>query len=1026
MTPALVSLALPWLALAGTLLALASAIALGVRDMGLARRPVLLVTLILGTVPLLYVELGWTRLVAERYLRVERPALAVVAALAVGFVALRLTAISPRTHRLRRVLTELWLSFATLAAGAAAAGLELGRPLDKMTVLLAVDRSRSIDLVPGADARLRAELEVVERGMHDDDRVGVIAFAADAMTEDPPRPKTDSRSAQRAEVGRDATDLGAAIRRALADVPPDTAARIVLLTDGVATRGDALAAAAGAVAADIPIDVVALDQRVVPDVRLVAVRMPSRADEREPMELRVVTSSGAAGDVELRVKRDGVLVKKAQAKIRAGEDVLRIKEIAPSPGLHRYDVEITALDPAIDQAPEDNSASAFVKVRGPSAALVIEGEAGKGTFIERALSDAGYRVESAGTSGFPADLAALAAFDLVVLSDVRASDVAPTQIEALASYARDLGGGLLLMGGDRSMGPGGYARSALEEVSPVSFDLKQERRRASLAEVISIDYSGSMGARVGAYTKLDLANEAAARSAMLLGPGDRLGVAHVDTKNVWTVPLGPVNDTAAIGRAIKATKVGGGGIYVDLALDEGYKALDAETVNLRHLLLFSDGDDAERLPGCRGRVAAAKARGITTSVVALGKGHDVAELEVLSKLGDGRFYLIEDATRLPSVFAQETILASRSAIHEIDFRPTVGAPGAALRGVDFGEAPNLKGYVVTVPKPRASVHLVGPDGDPILATWSVGVGRTAAFTSDLKDRWGSAWTGWPGAARTISQLARDIGRKADDPRVRLESDAAGGELHVRATVVGDDGRAQTFRRLAVVASGPDGFSRTVPLEPIGAGAYAASVPLSRPGTYVATAIDELSREVVGTTGAVLTAGEELRPTGTDRVLLRRIATMTGGKMRDTLAGVFLDRSARRFAYTPLGAWLALAAAVATLLGVASRKIAMPEALSRAMARRPKPTPRRESPRPEATADALLRAKARTDERVARAPQGPDDPARMPAPVAPAAGAPAPATLRRSVPPPPPAGAGRKLTAAEILLAKRRGQRGPQD
>ena len=1019
MTPLSVSLALPWLALTATLLALGGAIVLGRRASSLGGRPILLAAMALGALPLVYVELVWARLLPERYLRVERPALALVAAIAVVFVALRLATLSPRMHRGRRLLVELLLSLSALAAGAAAMGLELGRPLDKLTILLAVDRSRSIDLVPGADARLRAELDVVERGMREDDRVAVIVFAADAMTEDPPRPKSEARGVQRAEIGRDATDLGAAIRRALAEVPPDTAARIILLTDGVATRGDALQAAAAAVAAEIPIDVVPLEQRVVPDVRLVALRMPSRADEREPLELRIVTSSGSPADVELRVKRDGVLIKKATAKILGGEDVLRIKEIAPSPGLHRYDVEITALDPKLDQAPEDNSGSAFVRVRGPSAALVIEGEAGKGVFLEKALTDAGFRVESAGASGVPADLAALAAYDLVVFSDVRASDIAPTQIEALASYARDLGGGLLLMGGDRSMGPGGYAKSALDDVAPVSFDLKQERRRASLAEVISIDYSGSMGARVGAYTKLDLANEAAARSAMLLGPGDRLGVAHVDTKNSWTVPLGPVTDAAAVARAIKAVKVGGGGIYVDLALDEGYRALDGETVNLRHLLLFSDGNDAERLPGCRAKVTAARSRGITTSVVALGKGSDTTELEVLSKLGDGRFYLIEDATRLPSVFAQETILASRSAIHEIDFRPSVGAPGAALRGVDFGEAPILKGYVVTIAKPRASVHLVGPEGDPILATWSVGVGRTAVFTSDLKDRWGAAWTTWPGAARVISQLARDLSRKADDPRVRLESDAAGGELHIRATVVGDDGRAQTFRRLAVVASGPDGFTRTVPLEPIGAGAYAASVPLSRPGTYVATAVDELSRDVVGTTGAVLTAGEELRPTGTDRVLLQRIATMTGGKVRDTLAGAFLDRAVRRFAYTELGAGLALVAATALLLGVAARKLAFPEVLARAAkpgekrarAARPAPTP-------IATADALLRAKARADDRAAAETHSlgrRDGPAE----------ASGPATLR---PPPsarpPAAGEGRKLTAAEILLARRRGQRGP--
>ena len=369
--------------------------------------------------------------------------------------------------------------------------------------------------------------------------------------------------------------------------------------------------------------------------------------------------------------------------------------------------------------------------------------------------------------------------------------------------------------------------------------------------------------------------------------------------------------------------VGGGGIYTDLALKEAYGALAHESVNLKHVLLFADGGDAEQIAGCRALVGAAEKSGITTSVISLGRGSDSPELEALSKIGGGRFYLIDDATKLPAVFTQETILATKSAIHEDPFRVSLGAPSAGTRGIDFGAAPALGGYVVTVPKPRATVSLTGPEGDPILATWSVGIGRAAAFTSDYKDRWGQNWLAWQGAQKMFGQVARDLARKEEDPRVRLASDAVGGELHVRADVVGDDGRAQTFRRLTVHVAGPDGFGRDVPLEAVGAGRYAANVPLSRPGTYVATAKDEVTGDGVGTTGAVLSAGEELRPTGSDRVLLARVAAMTGGKQRDTLAGLFDDRAARRFAYTPLAPLLAMIAGIALVVGVGARRLRRP-------------------------------------------------------------------------------------------------------
>jgi uncharacterized membrane protein len=984
--------------------------------------------MVVGALPALWVGATSVGIFAGDRLRFERPWAALLSFAAIAFVAFRLGAHRSASGPWRNALVDLYTATAALAAGLAASGPELGRPLDKLTVLVAVDRSRSIDFVSHAAERIARELSVAELSMRDDDRIAMLAFAAEPAVEDLPRPKSDLPAPQQVAIGRDGTDVGAAIRRALAEVPPDSAARIVLISDGVATRGDTLAAAAAAVAADVPVDVVPLEQRVVPDVRVVALRAPARADEGEAMDMRLVTNSPAAADIEVRIRRDGELVSRARASIAKGEDVLRIREHAPSPGLHRYDVEITAVDPALDQASEDNAASAFVRVRGPAAALVLEGDAGEGAFVAKALEAGAFRVSQGSTTSVPADIAELAGYDLVVLSDVRASDLSIGQIDAIARYVRDLGGGLILLGGDRSMGPGGYARTPIEEISPVSFDLKQDKRRASIAEVIAIDISGSMGASAGGHTKLELANEASARSAALLGAGDMLGVAHVDTSVVWSVPLSAVVDQAAIDKAIRAVGVGGGGIFVDIALDAAYRALDAEHVNLKHVLLFADGSDAEQMGGCRAKVSDAYRRGITTSVVALGKGSDVPELERISRLGNGRFYLVEDATRLPAVFSQETILAARSALVETPFRVAIRGPASITSSISFDEAPPLGGYVVTIPKARASVHLTGPEGDPILATWSVGVGRAAAFTSDLKGRWGKEWMTWPGAARLVAQIARDVSRRAEDEKVRLEADTTGGELHVRATVVGDDGRLQSFRRLQLHVAGPEGFSRELSLEASGAGAYVASIPLSRPGTYIAAARDELSGEQVGTTGAVLSAGEELRPTGSDLALLGRIANLTGGKRRDTLAGVFADRATKRFAYRAMTSTLVVLAALGLLLSVAARRLAVPEAWLalpgrlRGMVRRP--STERAADRvvtTESTARSLLAARGR-----ARA-------ARTPAPVRPAPTAAAVllsevvaarhAPLPPSGPAPPTAApappAIPNKTAAEILVERRR-------
>ena len=1033
----------------------AMGLALGVADVfwvtrGTRRRPEgrrigLLIAAVVACVPPALAALAATGLVEVPYLRLERPWLALPVAVVVLAGLWRLTRLSPRQAPSRRTLTEVFAAATLLVAGLAVTGFELGRPLDRLSVLVALDRSRSIDLVPNADSRIATELRVAELGMREEDRIGVLAFGTQAAMEDPLRPKSRLPAPQRAEIGRDGTDLGAAIRHALGELPPDSSARIVLLSDGVATRGDAMGAALAAVAAGVPVDAVPLDQAKVPDVRVAAVRLAPRASEGEPLELRVVTSSSAAAKVEVRVLRDGEPIRSGEVSIGQGEDVLHLRELAPAPGFHRYDVELTAKDPAQDLAHEDNDGSAFVRVRGQASALVLDRDPPLAAALVRALEAAAFRVDVRGPTAIPADVAGFAAYDVVTLADIPASELAPTQLDALASYVRDLGGGLLLFGGERGLGPGGFGRTPVEDVSPVSFDVKQERRRASLAEVIAVDYSGSMSMSVGSKTKLDLANEAAARSADLLGAGDRLGVMHVDTAVSWTVPLGPLTDKPAIMSKIRAVRPGGGGIYVDLSLQTAYEALSREKVQLKHCLLFSDGADAEEHQTAVSLAARAKANGITTSVVALGNGSDVPDLDAISRAGAGRFYLIEDANRLPAVFAQETVLASRSAINEVTFRPNVASPGPAVRGIDFGTAPPLTGYVVTVPKARAQVHLTGPEGDPILASWSAGVGRAAVFTSDFKDRWGQAWTAWDAAGRLFGQVARDVARRADDPHVRLEADTQGGVMHLRANVVDDRGRAETFRRLHATVAGPDGFTRTVELAAVGTGAYAAEVPLDRPGSYVATALDDARSTTIGIAGATLSAGEELRPTGTDRALLGRIAELSGGKLRDTLAGIFDDRPGRRFAYQSITALLAVLATCGLLLMVTARRLALPAAVTglpeRMRARRAERAAhaeRRARERKEraerqrngdgTAVEALRHVKARGREHAAgtegrAAPVGTGTAPRATAgsPGAPAThGAsttPGVGSLRESVPPSVPPS--RPRSAAEILLAKRK-------
>ena len=277
-----------------------------------------LVLAALGAVPVVVIGLEWAGWVELSAVRFEHPFVALLTAPLLCLIAWRLTQLPARLSSLRRGLIEALSGSAALAAALAALGLEIGRPLDRLVVIVAVDKSRSIDLVPGASGRIASELLAAEISMRDDDRIGRLVFGATSAIEDPPRGKSTLPNPQKAEVARDGTDIGAAIRQALAAVPPDSAARIALVSDGVATRGDALAAALSATALGIPIDVVPLDQGTIPNVRVASLRLTPRAARGEALDLKLVTEAGADAEVEVRVYRDGELIRRGPTKIAAG------------------------------------------------------------------------------------------------------------------------------------------------------------------------------------------------------------------------------------------------------------------------------------------------------------------------------------------------------------------------------------------------------------------------------------------------------------------------------------------------------------------------------------------------------------------------------------------------------------------------------------------------------------------------------------------------------------------------------------
>lgn len=938
-------------------------------------------------------------------------------------IAYRLRRLPTEHAGLRRRAIQVAMVGAALCAALAVAGLEVGRRVDRLAVVFALDRSRSVER-PGevglgqATEQLRRSIET----MRPDDKAGVVVFGASAASDLLPSPSPPIGQG-RATVPRDATDIGAGIRRALADLPDEHTGRIVIVSDGVETQGDALAAAAVAAGRGVVVDVLPIERAPRPEIAVERVRVPATARPGEPVEVRVITRATRETPVRVRVTRGGHVLAEGQTTIAAGDDVLVMRDVAPDAGVHRYDVLIEPVDEGADVARENNEGGSFMRVMGGSRALVLAGEPAHAGGLVAAMREGGLEVELRDARGVPADLGELAGYDLIVLSDIESRVFSRDQLRAMASYVRDLGGGILMAGARDAFGLGGYAYTPIEEALPATFDLRRRRDRLSLAMIVAIDSSGSMSAEaVPGTTKLDLANEAAARSAMLLSPADRVGVMHVDTEVSWTQPMTDVSDPAAVARACRGAQPGGGGILVDITMEAAYRTLRAERTQLKHFLLFSDGNDSEDMAGTRAQVRQALGERITTSIVSMGAGPDTPELERLSRLGGGRFYIVEDMTELPRIFTQETIEASRAALVEESFRAQAEAPGAATRGIDFSGAPALGGYSVVNARPRATVLLRAADDDPLLAVWQHGIGRSAVFTTDVGAALGRPWLDWAGYSPLFSQLSRDLARAPERRDAQVSVVVRDGVGHVRVEAVSEEGQYRNYLDLAGTVAAPGGRRIDVSLSQNGAGRYEGTFDAATPGPYLVTVREE-DTGLVGSAGVVRPAGDELRGEGTDRARLAQIAALTGGVVRTDLAEVFRDRPPTTFSYAPTWPLLLAAAMCLLLLSVALRRLVLPPGLlARLVPQRLRRTTARgpASASSTATLEALQRGKAQRGEvaeelRRAREAQPGDAPS-------PSTSATGPAEAKEptvEAPAAPPAAAPPAASLAEQLLARRK-------
>ena len=787
--------------------------------------------------------------------------------------------------------------------------------VDRMNVIFLLDHSDSVN--PGARARSLQFVQEAVRAGNAEDQHGIVVFGADAAVEKPLGVYPNVESPQKSVDSR-GTNIFHALQLGLAMLPTMQSNRIVLVSDGRQTSGNAQEAALAASSAGADIHYIAAPLTLSQEVVAEALLVPREVKFGEPFYAKLVAWSYKASPARVSLFRNGQFVGSQQVRLTPGKNVFSYRQSLDRDGIHVYQA---AIDVAGDTIEENNRAVGTVLVRGRPQVLIADRDRNHAQSLASALRAQQLEVTLVDPSRIPSDIAALKKYDGIILSNVSAINLSRGQMVNIRDYVRDHGGGLIMVGGDQSFGLGGYYQTPIEEALPVTMEVKQRVDVPNLSIVLSIDRSDSMTTLVsGKVTYLDLAKEAAHLVIDLIDENSEVGIMSWDHEWKWEMTLRQAKNKAQLHNAI-ASIVSGGGTEGFPALREAHVALAGRPALLKHVIFLTDGQmRRDQFQDLVERMARDQ---ITVSSVAVGKYSDERLLLNISQWGKGRFYRTEDSQSLPRIFAVETQLASNSTVVEQPFRPVLTDPShETAQEIDWKTVPPLGGYVATTAKAGAEQVLLSHWEDPILATWRYGLGRTAAFTSDTNPRWAQQWLNWKEFNKFWSQLTRWTLRSGANENFSATVARRDGYGEVTIEAIDNKGAFINLLDSQVGVVSPNKERSVIDLEQIAPGRYRGRFPAAQEGVYLVGMAQRLDNSELGSqlSGLVVPYAEELRELGVDELALKELSGLTGGGAIAEPKEVFQkDRRPYRVS-VPIWPWLVALAALLLVVEIALRRL----------------------------------------------------------------------------------------------------------
>lgn len=685
----------------------------------------------------------------------ERPWILLLLIPAIFFGVLPYFRSAKKYRRTRNRITSVILHCTALVLGIfvlSGITIQYDLPNKENEVILLVDKSDSNEKSENLKDAFVAD---VLKSTQSSFKVGVVTFGYDQVYAAPLN--TDANAVYQEylrspDPDTSGTDFEAALRYAASLITKPESARIVILSDGVETDGNANAVVRTIAATGIKLDTVHFPDEEANDIQILAVHYPDTTIRHgETFEITLDIESTFEGMATLSMFDDATQIGESlEVRLVRGTQQIIMEAVIPIPGLHKLTFEVESTD---DLNARNNVYNSYLYIEVFDKLLIIESISGESTSICNILDGKKITVvNSYDSDNMPKTLDQLRKYDEIIMVNVANGDLPQGFDQLLYRYVKDIGGGLFTVCGNKDDGnpnddlfeanaftAADMGTSLYHELLPVEVI----EYTPPVAVVIIIDTSASMYNPNVPYetTKLFAAQQGAEACLDALTERDWVGIMTFADQSAQTLELTRRVERDKIISAIENLPKNGGSTKFTNGLNDAGDALVAlSAVERRHIILVTDGqptDDEEDYGAAMKKNAD---RGITMSIVGIEADEHRKQMEYVLQAYAGmpasHFHSVKEISATATAMREDLMVPEIKEVNYERFVPTIKNYSSIVEGIDAANMPYLDGFYGTKLKEDAT-EILGGEFVPIYAQWKYGKGTVGSFLCDLNGTWSS-------------------------------------------------------------------------------------------------------------------------------------------------------------------------------------------------------------------------------------------------------------------------------------------------